>query len=162
MGAAQSDLGEFEDPGPPVTKGRILKAVKWAKLPQPLTLNLCTFNFQVMGGNRRCGGGRDCGEGGECKGGGLHVQPGFHHCQGQGEGWGQDLRVGGQIYSQRGQQVFPASSNLFQPSVTNQGKLVGEHGKWWKGSWFLFNSDANAKKGGVYTLLKKISKPLLV
>jgi len=28
MGAAQSDLGEFEDPGPPVTKGRILKAVK--------------------------------------------------------------------------------------------------------------------------------------
>ena len=106
MGAAQSDLGEFEDPGPPVTKGRILKAVKWAKLPQPLTLNLCTFNFQVMGGNRGCGGGRDCGEGGECKGGGLHVQPGFHHCQGQGEGWGQDLRVGGQIYSQRGQQVF--------------------------------------------------------
>ena len=23
----------------------------------------------------------------------------------------------------------PASSSLFQPSVTNQGKLVGEHGK---------------------------------
>ena len=28
MGAAQSDLGEFEDPGPPVTKERILRAVK--------------------------------------------------------------------------------------------------------------------------------------
>jgi len=28
MGASQSDLGEFEDPGPPVTKERILRAVK--------------------------------------------------------------------------------------------------------------------------------------
>jgi len=28
MGAAQSDLGEFEDPGPPVTNERILRAVK--------------------------------------------------------------------------------------------------------------------------------------